>query len=382
LDNLIAYATNQDSGICIHGSADALALHVSEYTQALGISDVIEFVFGPEFLQFKLRQDVAMAWMPAHNTTALPHFQCLGAGGPYTDLEREIVIAMIGAPVTFIYPNFAEFHSSVRIRRNIAIAARKTQLAFHTTDLERPKNYWNYHEDTGFTILPGRSLTEALKMATQPEESANLYSFSCYRATEYVMLLGIAQELELTNPTLLLKLQDRCTHKAIKSAEFHETFLHEYGSMNEPLPGNYYVPGDRLWLRNPDAHSSDVSGYEGSWLIYLGGGQFSNFWSRDSPYTLGRKCAEMFHWRNATYLDAHGELRIDEAIVSQLTDKTMANTQELEEIIAKMARLRDPSGVYGNGGMLDASREFSRWIGTETCDIHFLNDAVSDSHGV
>lgn len=43
---------------------------------------------------------------------------------------------------------------------------------------------------------------------------------------------------------------------------------------------------DRLRFRNPDAHSSDASGYEGSWGFYLGGGRFSNFWKRDHSFTL------------------------------------------------------------------------------------------------
>ena len=63
-----------------------------------------------------------------------------------------------------------------------------------------PEGYWTYDEERGFTILPGRSLIEGLRRATQPEASGQLYAFSCYRATEYVTVLGIAQELEEANP--------------------------------------------------------------------------------------------------------------------------------------------------------------------------------------
>src|SRR3546814_5001957 len=52
----------------------------------------------------------------------------------------------------------------------------------------------------GFTIEPGVSLIEALQKATQPDASGKLYSFSCYRATEYVTLLGIARELHAAHP--------------------------------------------------------------------------------------------------------------------------------------------------------------------------------------
>ena len=93
-----------------------------------------------------------------------------------------------------------ELESAVRIRRRIVQAARKTALAFDTEHAERPEGYWTYDEERGFTILPGRSLIEGLRRATQPEASGQLYAFSCYRATEYVTVLGIAQELEEANP--------------------------------------------------------------------------------------------------------------------------------------------------------------------------------------
>ena len=88
------------------------------------------------------------------------------------------------------------------------------------------------------------------------------------------------------------------------SGRFHDTFLHEYGSLAEPLPQRFYVPGDRLWFRNPDSASSDVEGYEGSWVFYLGGGLFNNFWERDQPFTLTSKCVEIHHWQHALRADA------------------------------------------------------------------------------
>src|SRR3546814_13180773 len=67
--------------------------------------------------------------------------------------------------------------------------------------------YWRYDEARGFTIEPGVSLIEALQKATQPDASGKLYSFSCYRATEYVTLLGIALELQAAHPALYAGLQ-------------------------------------------------------------------------------------------------------------------------------------------------------------------------------
>ena len=221
-----------------------------------------------------------------------------------------------------------------------------TELSFRTSEAERPADYWTYAKGRGFTLLPGKSLIAALKKATQPDASGIRYGFSCYRASEYVILLGVAQELMVCNPNLLARLQRHWESRAIMSGEFHQVFLREHGSMTEPLPLKYYVPGDRVWFRNPDAHSSDASGYEGSWVLYLGNGLFNNFWQSTQPYTLTSKCLEIYHWRNATFRDAAGDLRMDEALVEQHVRESIADPVETQRIMREMLRHREPSGVY------------------------------------
>ncbi|MHB8847411.1 MAG: hypothetical protein ACYC43_03105 [Burkholderiales bacterium] len=278
------------------------------------------------------------------------------------DLEREIILAMLLAPVAFVFPGYEELAAAVRMRKNIVIAGRNTTLAFDTEEAERPAEFWTYGEESGFTVKPGKSLIEALQKATQPENPGEIYSFSCYRATEYVILLGIAQELATTNPELLQQLQRQWQRQAIMSGRFHDVFLYEYGSAAEPLPPKYYVPGDRLWFRNPDEKSSDVMGYEGSWVLYLGGGLFTNFWKRAEPYTLTSKCLELYHWRNAVYPDEFGKLQIDESVVEARIEQTFKTPGEVERILGIMLRFRDEQGVYAEGGCIDTSREYPRWV--------------------
>lgn len=323
-----------------------------------------------EFEQgFALRAELAAQWAPGHDTTGLTRQLQLDTQHRTDDLEREILLAMLLGPVAFSFPDHAELASALRIRRNMVKAARKTALAFHTTEAERPEDCWTYHEDSGFTVRPGHALVPALQKATQPEASGKLYSFSCYRATEYVILLAIAEELAHCNPALMHGLQQQWERRAIMSGQFHEVFLREYGSMEAPLPPKYYVPGDRLWFRNPDAHSSDVTGYEGSWVFYLGGGLFTNFWKREQPYTLTDKCLELFHWRHATYIDAAGELQIDESVVEAGVKATRADPQETARVLELMLRLREPKGVYQSGGCIDSSREHPRWVCPGTADM-------------
>ncbi|MBZ0092914.1 MAG: hypothetical protein K8F27_11940 [Sulfuricellaceae bacterium] len=320
-------------------------------------------------VRFRLRRGFAEQWAPDGDTTALCQRLDLDPPAQSRDLEREILLSMLLGPVAFDFPSHDELAAAVRIRQNIVEGARRTALAFHTREAERPADYWTYDEDRGFTVLPGKPLLTALQKATQPEASGKLYSFSCYRATEYVVLLGIAQELASGNPDLFRQLQRQWETRAIMSGQFHDVFLREYGSMSEPLPPKYYVPGDRLWFRNPDELSSDASGYEGSWVFYLGGGLFTNFWQRDKPYTLTAKCLELFHWRHATYRDGDGELRIDENIVEERVLASMQNPAEAEGIVREMLRYREPKGQYGNGGCIDTSREYPRWVCPGTADL-------------
>jgi Protein-glutamine gamma-glutamyltransferase len=318
---------------------------------------------------FQLRPGLAQTWAPGLDTTGLAAQLSLDTERRAGDLEREIVLAMLLGPVAFEFPDHAELACSVRVRRNIVLAARKTALDFHTSATERPEDCWTYDAARGFTVRPGQALIAALAKATQPEVSGKRYAFSCYRATEYVLLLALAQELAHSNRPLLGALQRQWERRALMAEEFQHVFLREYGSLDAPLPLNYYVPGDRVWFRNPDAHSSDVAGYEGSWVIYLGNGLFSNFWTQGRPYTLTAKCLELFHWRHATYTDPAGELCIDEGIVEARVKATLANPAELAQILESMLQLRGPQGVYEFGGCLDASREYPRRLCPGSADL-------------
>jgi hypothetical protein len=357
-------------GVRIHGATRAAAeaasrrflgalatLGLDAYVHVSDASEADDFI-----IRYRLRDDFAETWAPDSDTTHLCEQLALDTKARTTDIEREILLALLLSPHPFHYPSYDELRSAVNIRRNIVEAARKTALAFDTAQAERPEEYWRYDTDTGFTLHPGKPIIPALIQTTQPEESGALFSFSCYRATEYVILLAIAKELADCNPGLLEQLQQQWETRAIMSGEFHEVFLTEYGTMETPLPPRYYVPGDRLWFRNPDDHSSDVSGYEGSWVFYLGDGKFSNFWKRNQPYTLTSKCLEIYHWRHGACRDETGELHIDEARVDAHVAESLRDAQEVQRISEAMMRYRDPKGVYADGGCIDTSRECPRWV--------------------
>jgi len=356
-------------GVTIGAAQGGAFQGMTQMLERLELVGVVELTETRRGLHLALNAAAAQQLAPQADTlqlaARLAPMRACGAA----PLEREILAALLASPMPLAFPDWPEFESAVRMRRHIVEAAARTQLAFDTRAIERPRDCWNYCEDHGFTIRPGVPLIDALVRTTQPAPGDPRYAFSCYRATEYVILLGLARELAQSNRTLLHQLQRRWERKAIMSGAFHEAFLVEHGSIDAPVPARHYVPGDRVWFRNPDEASSDVSGYEGSWVIYLGGGLFSNFWEPDAPYTLERKCLEVYHWRHGVFRDDAGEPRMDEDAVRALVQRSLAACEETDAIVARMMRLRDPKGVYAQGGCIDASREHPRFVRPGTSDI-------------
>lgn len=354
---------------------DRLAGELSTQLQAWRLHNAVQTLAIPSgngqiALICSLRPEFRARWMPNYDTLALQEkWGAVAHSDLNWVLEREIWVALLGSPHRFSFSSLASLASHIRVRRNMALAARKTALAFKTEAAERPEADWHYEENPGFILNPGRSLIDALIAATQPEVTGKLYDFSCYRATEYVILLGIAQEVQTHHPGLLRDLQQLNERHAIRSGQFHDVFLIEYGSMVAPLPARFYVPGDRLWFRNPDERSSDVTGYEGSWVMYMGGGLFSNFWKRDTPFTLESKAIEIFHWKDGVYTDAQGELQMDESVVERQVAQTQADPQARARVLERMLRMRDPKGVYAQGGCIDTTREYPKSVSRDHCEL-------------
>jgi hypothetical protein len=311
-----------------------------------------------EILNGQVQCQMDAAWMRSFT----PNCSTLSLHLHAENLKQEILWSMLVSPHGFQFNHLDALASAVRVRENIAIAARKTAVAFKTEAAERPTEFWRYEEHAGFILQSGTSLIKALICATQPDATGRLFDFSCYRASEYVILLGLAQEAEEHNPALLHRLQQLNEKHAVRSGQFHDVFLHEYGSLETPLPPHFFVPGDRLWFRNPNEPSSDVTGYEGSWVIYMGEGLFSNFWKRDQPFTLLSKCLEIYHWRDGFKTHENGEAWMDEVVVEACVANTLQQPDKLEAVLSQMMRMRDPKGVYAEGGCLDATRECPKQI--------------------
>lgn len=311
-------------------------------------------------LRICLRQRVFERWCPHFDTLALHQRARTLQQAAEPVLEMETLLTMLAAPEAMVFSCVGQWQSHVRVRLNIARAAARTALAFNTEAAERPLDFWAEHPEHGFVLKPGVSLVDAIEAATQPEKTGRMYEFSCYRASEYLVLLGLAQEAQRVNPDYLAALEAQCRQKVLRADPFHTTYVLEYGSPDKPLPMRYYVPGDRVWFKNPDDLSSDVKGFEGSWVFYLGAGLFSNFWKREQPFDLDTKCLEIYHWRDGACPGADGALQMDEDVVAQAVARTRQDPAKQAQVLSRMMAYRDPAGVYQDGGCIDSTREIPR----------------------
>ena len=281
----------------------------------------------------------------------------------------EALLSMAISPISYTFPNHQELLSNLRMRRDIVATAKRTELVFNTNAADRPEKFWLDDEDIGPVLREDSSLSDALEHALCPDLSGRRYGFSCQRASEYLMLTGLTKELKRSNSSLLKKIEQQWCQAPLKRDNFLHSFLFERGSVHQPFPVRFYVPGSRIWFKNPDDYSSDVGGFEGSWVVYLGSGKFVNLWDRAKPYTLESKCVEIYHWRHGAIRQDSGALVMNEEIVQERVLETLSAPEEHDRILKRMMRYRDPTGVYADGGCIDSTRDSLRWVHPETTNI-------------
>lgn len=342
----------------------SIGQHLEEFLNELNIFSFLiynKFYFNNSFYININPSDVLMSASPESNTLNI--YKLLENNlSEQNFLQAEIILSMSCCPISYSFLCFDQFMVSVLFRTNTACAAKKTRIAFDTESAERPFKFWNYSDDYGFLLNDNICLDEALTATIHPPLEGQHFTFACLRACEYVLLLSLVLTLKEIKPKLLLDVEDLWRKKALMSTDFNNAFLCEHGSYDRPLPVKFYVPGDRVWFRNPDEYSSNVTGFEGSWVIYLGSGLFCNFWDHTKPTPLDLKCIEVYHWRHGAQLDSAGELFMNEPHVASCVKSTLINLELKNKIISKMMNIRLPSVIYADGGFVDASRDQFRPI--------------------
>ena len=328
--------------------------------RSLGIDDLVDCSLstgGNEHYLHLRASHRLLALCPDFNTANITTF--LGAHQPNRDraLVSEIILAMALSPDVVYFGSEQELKSNLRMRCTVVQVASRTELNFDTSSITRPQAYWIYTKENGFLLRQGVSLADGLERALCPDVSGFTYAFSCQRASEYLILYAVVCELQKVNKTGLNDVEQQWRKRALTGDDFLFRFLGERGTRENPMPMRYYIPGDRIWFKNPDDHSSDLEGFEGSWVIYLGGGRFCNLWDRHRPYTLEEKCLEIFYWSKSTAVNDSGVLFMNEDLVKEQVNKALNDPALSRSILEKMMVYRDPTGVYADGGCIDLSRD-------------------------
>ena len=295
---------------------------------------------------------------PDFDTSAI---RSLHASGAPTDTQQgivaEMLLAMALSPETLLFTNARELISNLRMRLHAVNIASRTELSFDTDAITRPQAFWIYTKENGFLLRQGVSLAEGIERALCPDVSGYTYSFSCQRASEYLMLYAVVSELLKVNKEALRATEAQWRKRALTGDDFLFRFLEERGTRENPMPMRYYIPGDRIWFKNPDDRSSDIIGFEGSWVIYLGAGRFCNLWDRHRPYTLEEKCLEIYYWSQCVEVNSAGIPWMNEAVVKERVQLALNDPAIKSPILQKMMVYRDPAGVYADGGCIDLSRD-------------------------
>jgi hypothetical protein len=235
----------------------------------------------------------------------------------------------------------------INIRKIIVQYGYLTHVKFNTgTDTKINVDYFQYN-DKDVILLENKSLLEGIKKSIIPKDK--LYNYSCQRITEFLLLLGLLEVNK--NKPICKQIESIWRRKAIKSELFQDTFLYEYGTKENPIPMKYYIPGDRIWLKNPDDKSSDIVGYEGTWVVYLNDGLFCDFWKDGGDvshqHTLEDIIITIYNWRHSIVKKDS----IDDKFVQQLNKNINNNPDIKNNIIKSMYK------YYADGGCMDKTRD-------------------------
>ncbi|MDD0811770.1 hypothetical protein PSQ20_15555 [Curvibacter sp. RS43] len=251
--------------------------------QQHGLASLVDVALLPEHgglpgpaLHFSLRPALAEHWVPDHDTRQL--CDTLGLDTRHADdLAREILVAMLASPQALAFPSQEEWAAAIRVRQNTVWAARDTRLNPDPSAPRCPAEDWLQDPPQGLRLRPGRSLIAALQTTLQPDRQHPGHHLSSYRASEWVLLLGLAQELQRHHPALYSRLQQRFERRVMRNCEVHQGLMHQLGQPEAALPRHFAVPGDRLWFGHTSATQRLLPDEQGTWSIYLGQGRFQHF---------------------------------------------------------------------------------------------------------
>ena len=253
--------------------------------------------------------------------------------------QKEILLALLhpGRSTTYSGKDcgLEELKDDVGVRQNTVAWAQNVAFGWPDgTPAEWNTQYW----DKG-TPKQGVNLHEALTDAVINSAS---YSVGCYTAAKIVLS---ASQLDYYQRVKRNPQQAQAVHDALiadgdplvniePGRAWH--FEHDYPKENDQIAGKilnmkdgvaprHFVPGDWLYMLNPDPVSYSYTCYEGSNSSYLGMNNCSDYYNdHEHSYRLEQKMHEVYQWRHGVFSRTHDADKVV-PIPAQLMKK-LANT--------------------------------------------------------
>lgn len=256
--------------------------------------------------------------------------------------KKEIALALLhpGRLTTYKGPDcgLAQFKDDLGVRQNIVAWAQT--LAFDWP--EGTPATWNSAYWHKGTPLKGVSIHEAL---TDMVINSGDYSIGCYTAAKAVLsaavldyykrvkgneaqaaqveaaLMADGEPLVNIEPGLAWSFEKDFdpADKAIKGKIIE---LH-----HDVAPKNF-VPGDWIYLLNPDPVSYEKTGYEGSNAIYLGLNRFSDYYNdHQHSFNFQQKTHEVYQWRHGVFSRTRDSHKVEHLTQAQYDALTLTPEQ-------------------------------------------------------
>lgn len=209
----------------------------------------------------------------------------------------------------------------VESRRMIAALAGAARWDFPDGEDARwgESSKWSHGDPSG-------SVSEALRdMFVNPES----YAIGCYTATKAAFAAGMLlapKRSRWSQRQMSLSVEGQADPLA--QVEPEQPWLFIPGLERDPRGGGgrlaqarraaprNFIPGDWAYIWNRDEATWKDAGYEGSNMIYLGGGLFDDYYMEHrGAYTFEEKMEEAYQWRRGVYnkRDDAKRKRLDEA---------------------------------------------------------------------
>jgi hypothetical protein len=209
----------------------------------------------------------------------------------------------------------------IESRRTVAYWSQITVWNWPQDDREKAnESLWQIERDGGrimsFAVRPGVKPHEALRDVLVNNKN---YVMGCFNAARILMSGGVfdsfaqrisqnsgkskSAEVDLDIQTLN-KLDQVAQGAAIEEIEpeisdGEVVKQGKYLDMHFNVPGNNWVPGDWGYIRNTEEVSHGIFGFEGHNFIYLGRGQFTDYYDSTPERTLDYALLDVYAWRKS-----------------------------------------------------------------------------------